>query len=212
MESGTFRAQSSPHITQQGLGLIEVLITLFILSIGLLGVASLQLVGSFTNSAALNRSDATMQVQQLSERLQASALQSLSAPGRIVDNQYFAADNWNFAGLACDESNPWQCHCTARPVAIPDCDANQCSTAEMARYDGWQVSCAAVKSNPSAQLAVTCADINALDGQSCSAGSTLQIILRWPTTSWQGANRIDNPDCAIDGSENADCVVVRLIL
>ena len=41
---------------QQGVGMIEVLVTLFIVSVGLLGVAYLQIVGSFTNSEALSRS------------------------------------------------------------------------------------------------------------------------------------------------------------
>ena len=50
---------------QHGLGMVEVMVTLFILSIGLLGVAYLQFVGSYTNSEALSRSQSVLVAQQL---------------------------------------------------------------------------------------------------------------------------------------------------
>ena len=43
---------------QSGAGLIEILITLFILAVGLLGVAALQFSGSFANKDAISRTPA----------------------------------------------------------------------------------------------------------------------------------------------------------
>ena len=45
---------------QSGVGFIEVLITLFVLAIGLLGVASLQFVGSFANRDAISRTQSEL--------------------------------------------------------------------------------------------------------------------------------------------------------
>lgn len=76
----TLRQISTPRAclpTQsKGLGMIEVLVTLFILSVGLLGVASLQFIGSFANADALSRTQSVLVAQQMSERLRASALTS----------------------------------------------------------------------------------------------------------------------------------------
>ena len=41
-----------------GVGMVEILVTLFILTVGLLGVASLQFVSAFSNADALHRSQA----------------------------------------------------------------------------------------------------------------------------------------------------------
>lgn len=44
----------NPRSSQLGLGMIEILVTLVILAIGLLGVASLQLVASFNNAGTID--------------------------------------------------------------------------------------------------------------------------------------------------------------
>ena len=71
----THRAQqSSPHrIHQSGFSLIEVLVTLLVLSIGLLGVAALQVVSLQYSSTSLHRSIAVIQANDLVERLWANA-------------------------------------------------------------------------------------------------------------------------------------------
>ena len=55
------------------MGMVEILVTLFILTVGLLGVASLQFVSAFSNADALHRSQAVLVAQQFSERLRAAA-------------------------------------------------------------------------------------------------------------------------------------------
>ena len=67
------RAKGSGIRAQTGVGLIEILITLFILAVGLLGVAALQFTGSFANKDAISRTQAEMVAAQVAERLRAAA-------------------------------------------------------------------------------------------------------------------------------------------
>ncbi|GGD66378.1 type IV pilus modification PilV family protein [Lacimicrobium alkaliphilum] len=194
--------------------MIEVLVTLFILSIGLLGVASLQFIGSFSNADALNRSQAVILNQQLAERLRASAVLSDNGDGLVVDDGYFDPDIYNFANLSgCGGGNPYQCYCLALPADIPDCTVGQCSTAEFAEFDAYQASCAIASANPMANLSLTCTDNNALDGDACSAGSRHRILLSWPVENWKNIDRELNQVCNPDaGAEPQDCVVLDVTL
>lgn len=65
-------------IKQKGITLIEVLISVFVLAIGILGMAGLQLNAKQTNFEALQRSTASALVQNMLERMRAnpSALDS----------------------------------------------------------------------------------------------------------------------------------------
>ena len=86
---------------QQGVGMVEILVTLLILSVGLLGVAQLQFIGTMSNADALHRSQSVMIAQQMSERLRANAFMSTNSNGMIVDNGYFNSNIYNFDNLTC---------------------------------------------------------------------------------------------------------------
>jgi type IV pilus assembly protein PilV len=196
---------------QHGVGMIEVLITLFILSIGLLGVASMQFVGSFSNKDALSRTQAVMVAQQMSERLRASVVASQFTDGFVVSNEYFNAANYNFSGLPCAGGDLFQCHCTANPmVNVRDCRTNQCNADEVAQFDAYQMSCAVVESNPNATIAVTCDDSVVGDPDACTAGSIHSITISWPSVGWQDANRIANANCNVAGANDTDCVILQV--
>ncbi|MBT1452334.1 type IV pilus modification protein PilV [Glaciecola sp. XM2] len=197
---------------QRGVGMIEVLITLLILSIGLLGVASMQFIGSFSNKEALSRTQAVMVAQQMSERLRASVVASQVTDGFVVNNAYFDANNYNFDNLgSCTGNDPYGCYCEAIPAGIPDCQSNICSANNIAVFDAYQMSCAAVESNPNATISVTCADSNPGDADLCTAGSIHTIQVDWPTTSWQGQGRVVNERCANNG-QDTDCVIIQVTL
>lgn len=87
--------------SQRGLGMIEILVTLVILSIGLLGVATLQLVASFNNADVLSRSQAVLVAEQVSERMRVSAFSASDADGKIIDDGYVNSNFYNFANLSC---------------------------------------------------------------------------------------------------------------
>lgn len=208
-----FNPKPCPLDGQAGVGMVEILITLFILSIGMLGVASLQFVSAFANSDALNRSQSVMVVQQFSERLRANAVKSVTGDGLIVDNAYFNANFYNFANLACaGGGSAFECFCLEIPAAIPDCQANECTAVEFATYDAYELSCSATSSNPAATIGLSCTDNNLLDADSCSVGSRHRIILTWPVESWQNNNRVLNAVCNAGAAEPQDCVVLDVTL
>ncbi|MHA7879896.1 MAG: type IV pilus modification protein PilV [Saccharospirillum sp.] len=62
----------SPKYKEQGVGLIEVLISLLILSIGLLGMAALQARGLTMTTESLQRTQATVLANDLIERARAN--------------------------------------------------------------------------------------------------------------------------------------------
>jgi type IV pilus assembly protein PilV len=196
---------------QRGIGMIEVLITLFILSIGLLGVASMQFVGSFSNKDGLARTQAVMVAQQMSERLRASVVPSQFSDGFVVNNEYFDAANYNFAGATCT-GNPYQCNCLTIPATVPNCQTNDCTANQVAQFDAYQMSCAAVESNPNATLAVECDDKILGDADTCSAGSIHTIRVNWPSAGWQDGNRVANQNCNATAQSSEDCVILRVAL
>ncbi len=85
MATGNINLHTVHH--QKGVGMIEVLVTLFILSIGILGVASMQFVSSFSNSDALNRSQSVMVAQYHGHQVQPQQGQV----GKIICCQGFMA-------------------------------------------------------------------------------------------------------------------------
>lgn len=198
---------------QQGVGMIEVLVTLVILSIGLLGVASLQFVGSFSNKEALARTQAVMVSQQMAERLKASTVSSSVTDGFVVHNNYFNPDIYNFKNLSCGSSlPPYQCYCLSFPANITNCQENECTQAEIAIFDAYQMSCATVMESPKAELFVTCDDNDNTDIDACTAGSIHTIMIKWPAQKWLGNSRVVNENCNVDGNAIFDCVVKEIAL
>lgn len=196
-----------------GVGMIEVLVTTFILAIGLLGIASLQFIGTFTNTDALNRSQSVLIAQQMAERLRASSDMSTQRNGRVVDNAYFDNDIYNFANLSCDSDVPaFNCHCLTIPATIPNCHSDDCSPAQFAVFDAYEMSCAIAANNPAISMSLTCADNDDLDGDSCSAGSRHTILLRWPVENWRNRDRMLNSECNEGLETPHDCVVLDVTL
>ena len=71
----------------QGFSLIEVLVAVLILSLGLLGVASLQIVSLRSTQDAYYRSIATVQLTAMIERLRANQTQSARVTEQNIWNQ-----------------------------------------------------------------------------------------------------------------------------
>lgn len=68
----------SPNYRQRGATLIEVLIAMFILAIGLLGLAGLQAVSTQSNQGAYYRSQATVLASDIVERMRANRKMALA--------------------------------------------------------------------------------------------------------------------------------------
>jgi type IV pilus assembly protein PilV len=207
------RVKGSHIRAQHGAGLIEILITLFILAVGLLGVAALQFTGSFANKDAISRTQAEMVAAQVAERLRAAARPATVGDGMVVNNAYFSSDTYNFATLSCSgSSHPYHCYCLARPAGIPNCEGQACSEAQMAEYDGWALSCSAVQTNPQTKVSVSCDDNNTADIYSCSAGSRVEVLLTWPVASSGNQTYTLNARCNESEGDSNACVFKDITL
>ncbi|WP_428624073.1 type IV pilus modification protein PilV [Sedimenticola sp.] len=112
---------SGPKITntrhqQLGVGLIEILITVLIFSIGMLGLAGLQLMGLRNSQAAVSRSQANFAIQDIIERIRANRdaaaggsydLTLAANPTATNGCQANAVANCDPAQLAADDLGIW---------------------------------------------------------------------------------------------------------
>jgi len=91
---------------QQGVTLVESMIALLVISIGLLGIASLQLTAMNQNSSSLNHSQAVWYAYNMSDRIRANITQFDSYDGIVTSTGY-----------------------------AQDCTSGPCSTAQMVTAD-----------------------------------------------------------------------------
>jgi type IV pilus assembly protein PilV len=92
--------------TQRGVTLVEAMIALLVISVGLLGIASLQITAMSQNTSSLNHSQATWYAYNMSDRIRANF------------SAYLGYNNIDTAGAYSG-----------------DCMASACSTAQMITAD-----------------------------------------------------------------------------
>jgi len=165
---------------QSGLGIIEVLVALVVVSFGVLGMASLQLTGMKHSSGGFNRSKALLYAQSMATRIRINA--SVVEAGGAAYKDFDSATKVN---------------CGAPPV--PYCQARKnvgttpsCTAAELAVFDLYSVSCGdlgstgaekgVIGSLPNGAMTIECAG-------TCSPGSAYNVTVSWT----EGRSKID-PD------------------
>ncbi|MCG8043421.1 MAG: type IV pilus modification protein PilV [Candidatus Thiodiazotropha endolucinida] len=155
----------------RGMTLIEVLVAAVIIGVGLLGVASLQITALQGASNADYRSRATDLTAALADRMRAN-LFGVDANDYITD-------------VAADCTTPPDEICAMTPDDTSTTGIADCSPAEMATFDLWEVSCrnGVQTSLPSGEMAVTCIDNNATDADPCSPVSTMVVTITWQVQS-----------------------------
>lgn len=169
-------SQFSPN---KGLTLIEVLVTITITSIGLMGLVSLQLQAIRATTDSGNRSQAVWVFNDIVDRIHANERASSS---------YVTSPNFIVLG---GQSKPPICENVAAPVCsnyrkgtgVAVRSAN-CSGPQQASWDLYEVACGTPKDSnfqgssisylPQAQITITCADDPCLNGT-----SPLNITLQW---------------------------------
>lgn len=77
--------RKSPARFESGIGLIEVLITLFILAIGLLGIAGAQFMSKRANFEAAQRTTATLLANDILDRMRANAARPTPAVSTLSE-------------------------------------------------------------------------------------------------------------------------------
>jgi len=138
--------------------LVEVMIALVILSVGLLGLAGLQIHGLRGTGSANTRVQASFILSDMAERMHANSVE-------------FAL-NTNYQNIALTANA-----CGEQPL---DCDAgNTCSTSQLLAHDNFMI-CQSMTNLPSGTtLTVICDDVPCVAGIGAATGSTHTLTLNW---------------------------------
>jgi len=158
------------HNAQKGFTLVEVLVTIVIVSIGLLGLAGLQVNGLRANMSSETRSKATLLASDIVERMRANLT---GVDANAYNNIIVNAANCAVPARLCGNTSA--------------ADAVNCTAPEMAIFDVWVWGCgtaaADVKESgvtnllPNGTASVTCND------DPCSPGSPHTVTVSWSELS-----------------------------
>lgn len=148
-------------MSQSGFTLIEAMITLFVIAIGLLGMASLTAFGVGSSHTSYLRSIAAVHAENMAERMRANTA---------------GVDNNNYASIDFDSLDP-------KSTPSPDCrGTTSCTANQLAQADALHWLNAVDRDLPAdpaggdPQADVQCAD----GSTTCGAGGTPHIItVRW---------------------------------
>ena len=151
-----------------GFSLIEILVSLIVLSIGLMGLAGLQIAGLKGTNDAHYRTEASLLMMDLADRIRA--------------NQEGAANGDYQTTTASGAATTVDC---STPLAI-QCDAASCSGANLAAFDRYSIECGIKKLLPGGKLSVDCADNDC--GQVSIGGEPVNKKHKI-TVSWQEAKK-----------------------
>ncbi len=151
---------------QLGFSLIEVMVALVILSVGLLGLAGMQVSGLRSVNNSANYSLASIAVNDLAEIMRGNPA--------ALDNGTFLVD---FTGLVC---NPPAVTC--RTPSTTSCTPDQLAT-----YDLYTWYCGDSTGNgvsntlklTNMDTIIQCIDTPTTDARPCSPGSPYEINLQW---------------------------------
>lgn len=112
--------------TQRGATLIEILVTLLIFTVGLLGIAAMQLNALRGSTDSAQRSQATWVLQDIVERIRANP--------EGTANNYAAAVN-------CAALPAQMCADHYNPSSNQKVNASNCTAAQLAAFDRWEAQC-----------------------------------------------------------------------
>jgi len=153
---------------QGGVGLIEVLVALVVVSFGVLGMASLQLTGMKHSSGSFNRSKAMLFAQSMATRIRLN-------PVGVAALEY---EDYTSKPADCKAVPTTYCQARIGVTNTPSCNAT-----ELAAFDLFSVACGDVGTSgadtgvigtlPNGQLIVKCVDVD------CKADSAYEITVTW---------------------------------
>ena len=158
---------------QKGLSLMESMIAMVVLSVGLLGIAGMQLSALKASNSANYRAIASIKASELADRMRANL-------GGVYAGDYLTNTAWD---------------CTAPPTSCVGVSAgSSCTIAQMAAFDLYQASCVNGITDllPNGSLSITCTDTDTGDSDPCSVGSESIITIRWQSNAdaQENANQV----------------------
>lgn len=164
---------------QLGVSMIELMVSLFIFSVGLLGFATLQTRSLQEGFDSGQRSVALWRTQELSDRIRANNDQL---------DTYMAAVNND----AICNATPTRCadYWDGGAVAGAACTATQ-----MATFDVWDVLCNGEDATEDvlidSDISLACDDRDLTDALACSSGSNLTLDACWTSRAASSDNQLE---------------------
>ena len=180
------------NLKSTGFTLIEVLITVVILSIGLLGMAGIQIQGLRGTSSSTVRSQATILANDIAERIRMN-LDGLNVASNPLNADYtnvnIVTNAQGVQNFPCDPATaPTFCSVTVNNNTVASCNA-----AEMAAFDIYEFACGLDHTSgvqnllPNGAASISCNTVN------CPPGSELTITVSWSETeTTDGSQQIKN--------------------
>lgn len=162
---------------QRGTTLVEVLVAAFIIGFALLGISALQMKALQYSTNAEFRAKASDIAWALADRMRANlpAGNITTGSGNEYIENIIVACPVNWVGSVC----------AMDPGATNTAGVTQCTAADMAAYDMFQMTCAddmgAAEVLPDGTLRVACVDKDTGNGDPCDPDSELQITVFWET-------------------------------
>ena len=164
-----------------GFALTEVLVAVLVLSIGILGIAGLQMGSLQANNDAMHRSEALWLAQELVERMRANTAGVNSGAYTDASNDDTLCNNTTPPTVCSDYYN----YSTGTKISAANCTADQ-----MAAFDVWELKCGYQYSNTNVfanaadflrngRLSVQCIDSDTTDADACSDGSSYSVTADW---------------------------------
>ena len=156
---------------QQGMTLIEVLVTFLVTSVGVMGLAALQATSIKSSMDTAKRSQGIWLTEELISRMRVNE-------AGLIDGYTTAASN----GALCEAPPAKYCSDFSAGAAAANCSAN-----EMATYDVWEVFCGHdngtdVTSNSTDAMDITDYKIEC-DSAPCTPTSNFTVTLEWTAKS-----------------------------
>jgi type IV pilus assembly protein PilV len=191
----------SHHHQQRGVSLIEVLVSLFVISVGLLGIAGLQTASIKESLDSAQRSQAMWLINEMVERMRANPEGQASGYGDTT----LLTEN-------CGDEPAKQCADLSSGNAAVDCTPN-----EMAAYDLWDVFCgttstdtdANIIGSASSSLSLESIEIECTSGAVCSRNDDFTISINWTSKAVVGS-RLLSDDAIEDNKSKSMQMTVRL--
>ncbi|MFK7861739.1 MAG: type IV pilus modification protein PilV [Granulosicoccus sp.] len=163
--------------SQQGIGLVEVLVALVVISLGVLGMAGLQLTGMKQSSNGFNRAKAVMLAESMTTRMRINRI-------GVVDGHY---NHFDSLQETCSVLPSPYCQ------AYGNNDAQDCDAAQLAAFDKYSVACgewngqAAIGGVAGLMPADTRLQVQCNDA-TCTAESSYTLNVTWPESPNASSN------------------------
>lgn len=161
-----------------GFTMIEILVTLIVLSVGLLGMAAMQITGIRSTAGSTSRTQATLLINDIAERMRAN-ITAVDIPNAFAAVDSTAIDCTTLPSPYCSEYNDGSSNVAAE----------SCNTTQMAAYDLniWFCGVNAagtrrggvVNSLPQATASITCVDSDTSDTDACTDRSPHIVTIGW---------------------------------